>query len=84
MNPNLPLYGLGGVGNGPNVNMLDNMLMAAGFQATDQPVVPKPSLLPQYTYSQDIHQQAMNLVHPQSLVTSVSSASDPACHRVSE
>ena len=32
MNPNLPLYGLGA---GPNVNMLDNMLMAAGFQATE-------------------------------------------------
>ena len=49
MNPNLPLYGLG---SGPNVNMLDNMLMAAGFNPTGQPEPPKPSLVPQYTYSQ--------------------------------
>ena len=77
MNPNLPLYGLGA---GPNVNMLDNMLMAAGFQATDQPVVPKPGLVPQYTYSQDIHHHAMNLVQPQpaSTVSHVTAgASDP-------
>ena len=78
MNPNLPLYGLPG---GPNVNMLDNMLMAAGFQATDQPVVPKPALVPaQYTYPQDIHHHAMNLVQPQpaSTVTHVTTgASDP-------
>ena len=78
MNPNLPLYGLSG---GPNVNMLDNMLMAAGFQATDQPVVPKPTLVPaQYTYSQDIHHHAMNLVQPQpaSTVSHVTTgASDP-------
>ena len=77
MNPNLPLYGLGA---GPNVNMLDNMLMAAGFQATDQPVVPKPALVPQYTYAQDIHHHAMNLVQPQpaSTVSHVTAgASDP-------
>jgi len=78
MNPNVPLYGLGG---GPNVNMLDSMLMAAGFQATDQPVVPKPALVPaQYVYSQDIHHHAMNLVQPQpaSTVSHVTSgASDP-------
>lgn len=75
MNPNLHLYGLGA---GPNVNMLDNLLMASGFPATDQPVVPKPSLVPQYTYSQDINHHAMNLVQPQA-VTSVAAAgaSDP-------
>ena len=63
MNPNhtTPHY----LGGGPNLNLLDNMLMAAGFQATDQP---KHTLVPQYsTYSQDVHQamhmhQAMNLV----------------------
>merc|ERR1719220_3159650 len=75
MNPNVPLYGLGG---GPNVNMLDSMLMAAGFPATDQP---KPALVPaQYAYSQDIHHHAMNLVQPQpaSTVSHVTSgASDP-------
>ena len=45
----------------------DNMLMAAGSQATDQP---KHTLVPaQYTYSQDVASmqmhQAMNLVQPQ-------------------
>ena len=66
MNPNgLPLYGLG---TGPNVNMLDNILMAGGFPATEQP---KPALtMPQYTYAQDIHHHAMNLVQPAQVVTS--------------
>ena len=74
MNPNLPLYGLA---SGPNVNMLDNMLMAAGFPATDQPAVAKPSLVPQYTYSQDsaLHQHAMNLVQPNT--AAASTPSDP-------
>ena len=30
MNPNHPHYA--GLGGGPNLNLLDNMLMAAGFQ----------------------------------------------------
>lgn len=75
MNPNhtTPHY----LGGGPNLNLLDNMLMAAGFQATDQP---KHSLVPQYpTYSShdvaNMHMhQAMNLVQPQ--VPAVT-ASDP-------
>lgn len=73
MNPNHHPYSLGG---GPNLNLLDNMLMAAGFQATDQPIIPKPSLVPQYTYAQDMamHQHAMNLVQPH-VATSV--PSDP-------
>ena len=75
MNPNLPQYGLS---SGPNLHLLDNMLMAAGFQATDQPGVPKPGLVPQYTYSQDNlsmhhHTSAMNLVQAQPHST----ASDP-------
>ena len=75
MNPNLPQYGLS---SGPNLHLLDNMLMAAGFQATDQPTVPKPALVPQYTYAQDNlpmhhHGSAMNLVQAQPHAT----ASDP-------
>ena len=72
MNPNLPIYGLGTV---PNVNMLNNMLMANGFEATDQPQVPKPALVPQYTYAQDINHHAMNLVQPQAVTAA--GASDP-------
>merc|ERR1719278_922290 len=74
MNPNHHPYGLGG---GPNLNLLDNMLMAAGFQATDQPIVPKPTLVPQYTYAQDVamHHHAMNLVQPHAVTTTV--PSDP-------
>ena len=72
MNPNLPIYGLGTV---PNVNMLNNMLMANGFEATDQPQVPKPTLVPQYTYAQEINHHAMNLVQPQAVTAA--GASDP-------
>jgi len=32
MNPNHPHYA--GLGGGPNLNLLDNMLMAAGFQVS--------------------------------------------------
>ncbi|CAB4055426.1 unnamed protein product [Lepeophtheirus salmonis] len=65
MNPNHPPY------NSTNLNLLDNMLMAAGFQGTSGPEVPKPPgpMIPPgygaYHNEMGLHHHAMNLATSQ-------------------
>jgi len=77
MNPNHPHYA--GLGGGPNLNLLDNMLMAAGFQATDQPVVPR-TVIPQYTYAQEVSMQHHALNLGQTHTTMATSAAPDPVH----
>lgn len=75
MNPNHPHYA--GLGGGPNLNLLDNMLMAAGFQATEQPVVARPAIVPQYSYAQDVSSMQHHALNLGQTHTTTMAGADP-------